>query len=397
MRRTTASIGILGVAAALSLTACGSSNSSNATAGSSGGSGGGVTAACSLDNPPKSGASVPKQVDLGKASGKVGVILPDTTSSTRYTLYDKPLLTKALSDAGITPDVQNAQGDKSKFASIAQQMIGEGVKVLIIDSIDQASGAGVEKAAAQAGVKVIDYDRVNLGGSAPYYVSFDNEDVGKLQAQTLLDCLNQQGVSSPKIIEMDGGTDVDNNAVLFQKGAKSVFSANNVDVVSDQVVKGWDVANAPGPFNQALTSAGGQVDGVYAANDDIANAVIGVLKNNGLNGKVAVTGQDSAVEGLQNIVTGQQSMTIFKNVKLEAQAAAQLAIALIQGTDPTKAGMTLTPFADPTDPSHKIQALLLPSEVITQANVNDVIKAGALTKAQICKGVESQCSDLGIG
>ncbi len=398
MRRTTASIGILGVAAALSLTACGSSNSSSPTAGgSSGSSSGGVTAACKLTNPPKSGASLPKQVDLGKASGKVGVILPDTTSSTRYTLYDKPLLTKALSDAGITPDVQNAQGDKSKFASIAQQMIGSGVKVLIIDSIDQASGAGVEKAAAQAGVKVIDYDRVNLGGSAPYYVSFDNEDVGKLQAQALLDCLSQQGVSSPKIIEMDGGTDVDNNAVLFQKGAKSVFSANNVDVVSDQVVKGWDVANAPGPFNQALTAANGQVDGVYAANDDIAAAVIGVLKNNGLNGKVAVTGQDSAVEGLQNIITGQQSMTIFKNVKLEAQAAAQLAIALIQGTDPAKAGMTLKPFTDPNDPSHKIQALLLPSEVITQANVNDVIKAGALTKAEICKGIESDCTNLGIG
>jgi D-xylose transport system substrate-binding protein len=398
MRRTTASIGILGVAAALSLTACGSSNSSSPSAGGSGGSSsGGITAACKLDNPPKSGASLPKQVNLGKASGKVGVILPDTTSSTRYTLYDKPLLTKALTAAGLQADVQNAQGDKSKFASIAQQMINGGVKVLIIDSIDQASGAGVEKAAAAAGVKVIDYDRVNLGGSAPYYVSFDNEDVGKLQAQALLDCLNQQGVNSPKIIEMDGGTDVDNNAVLFQKGAKSVFSSNSVNVVSDQVVKGWDVANAPGPFNQALTAAGGNVDGVYAANDDIANAVIGVLKNNGLNGKVAVTGQDAAVEGLQNIVSGQQSMTIFKNVKFEAQAAAQLAIALVKGEDPSKAGMTLKPFSDPTDPSHKIQALLLPSEVITQANVNDVIKAGALTKAQICKGFESDCSDLGIG
>ena len=400
MRRTSASIAILGVAAALSLSACGSSNSSSAGGNPSSGtssSSGGVTAACKLANPPTSAAQLPKQVDLGKASGKVGVILPDTTSSTRYTLYDKPLLTKALTAAGLQADVQNAQGDKSKFASIAQQMINGGVKVLIIDSIDQASGAGVEKAAKAAGVKVIDYDRVNLGGSAPYYVSFDNEDVGKLQAQALLDCLSQQGVTSPKIIEMDGGTDVDNNAVLFQKGAQSVFKANNVDVVSDQVVKGWDVANAPGPFNQALTAANGQIDGVYAANDDIANAVIGVLKNNGLNGKVAVTGQDSAVEGLQNIITGQQSMTIFKNVKYEAQAAAQLAIALVKGEDPAKAGMTLKPFADPTDPSHKIQALLLPSQVITQANVNDVIKAGALTKAEICKGIESDCSSLGIG
>lgn len=395
MRRTTASIGILGVAAALSLTACGSSNSSSPSAGGSSTSAG-VTAACSLDNPPQSGASVPKTVDLGKTSGKVGVILPDTTSSTRYTQYDAPLLTQALKAAGITPDVQNAQGDKNKFASIAQSMIGEGVKVLIIDSIDAASGAGVERQAQKAGVKVIDYDRVNLGGVAPYYVSFDNEDVGKLQAQTLLDCLKAQGVDSPKIIMMDGGTDVDNNAVLFKKGAHEVLDNSSADIVGEAVVKGWDVNNAAPAFTGALTAAGGQVDGVLAANDDIANAVIGVLKNNNLNGKVAVTGQDSGTEGLQNIVTGQQSMTVFKNVKLEANAAAQLAIALIAGKDPKAAGMELTDFADPESPNHKIQALLLPAQVITQANVDDVVKAGALTTAEICKGIESQCSDLGL-
>jgi len=395
MRRTTASIGILGVAAALSLTACGSSNSSSPSAGGSSSSGG-VTAACSLDNPPQSAAELPKSVDLGKTSGKVGVILPDTTSSTRYTQYDAPLLTKALKDAGITPDVQNAQGDKNKFASIAQSMIGEGVKVLIIDSIDAASGAGVEKAADKAGVKVIDYDRVNLGGTAPYYVSFDNEDVGKLQAQTLLDCLKEQGVDSPKIIMMDGGTDVDNNAVLFKKGAHEVLDNSSADIVGEAVVKGWLVQNAAPAFTGALTAAGGQVDGVLAANDDIANAVIGVLKNNNLNGKVVVTGQDSGTEGLQNIVTGQQSMTIFKNVKLEANAAAQLAIALISGKDPSAAGMTLSKFDDPQSASHNIQALLLPSQVITQANVTDVIKAGALTAADICKNIESQCTALGI-
>jgi D-xylose transport system substrate-binding protein len=398
MRRTTASIGILGVAAALSLTACGSSNSSSPSAGGSSTSSAGVTAACSLDNPPQSGATLPKTVDLGKTSGKVGVILPDTTSSTRYTQYDAPLLTKALKDAGITPDVQNAQGDKNKFASIAQSMIGEGVKVLIIDSIDAASGAGVEKAADKAGVKVIDYDRVNLGGTAPYYVSFDNEDVGKLQAQTLLDCLKQQGVDSPKIIMMDGGTDVDNNAVLFKKGAHEVLDDSSADIVGEAVVKGWLVQNAAPAFTGALTAAGGQVDGVLAANDDIANAVIGVLKNNNLNGKVVVTGQDSGTEGLQNIVTGQQSMTIFKNVKLEANAAAQLAIALISGKDPSAAGMTLTKFDDPVAPSHNLQALLLPAQVITQANVDDVVKAGALTKAEICKGIESDCANIpGLG
>jgi D-xylose transport system substrate-binding protein len=395
MRRTSASIGILGVAAALCLSACGSSNSSSPS--SSGGStSGGVTAACKLSNPPKSGASLPQSTDLGKTSGKVGVILPDTTSSTRYTQYDAPLLTKALKDAGITPDVQNAQGDKNRFASIAQSMIGEGVKVLIIDSIDAASGAGVEKAADQAGVKVIDYDRVNLGGTAPYYVSFDNEDVGKLQAQTLLDCLKAQGVDSPKIIMMDGGTDVDNNAVLFKKGAHEVLDGSSADVVQEAVVKGWDVANAAPAFTQALTAAGGQVDGVLAANDDIANAVIGVLKNSGLNGHVVVTGQDSGTEGLQNIVTGQQSMTSFKNVKLEANAAAQLAIALIAGKDPSAAGMTLNTFDDPQSPSHNLKALLLPSQVITQANIDDVVKAGALTQAEICKNITSDCASIGL-
>jgi D-xylose transport system substrate-binding protein len=411
MRKSTLSLVALGAAAATVLRGCSSSGSSNnsnnanasgAAASTSTGSGATtITAACSLSSPPTSGAQAPAAgSSTAKASGKVGVILPDTTSSTRYTLYDAPLLKSALSAAGITPDVQNAGGSTAKFASIAQSMIGEGVKVLIMDSLDPASGAGVEQAAKAAGVKVIDYDRVNLGGTAQYYVSFDNEDVGKLQAKTLMACLGATGAKNPNIIEMDGGTDTDNNAVLFKAGAQSVLnplqSAGSLKVVSDSVVKGWDINQAAPTFTQALTAAGGKVDGVLAANDDIANAVIGVLKNTGLNGHVVVTGQDSGIVGLQNIVTGQQSMTIFKNVKLEATAAAQLAIALISGKDPASVGLTLTKFDDPKAPSHNIQALLLPAQVITQANVEDVVKAGALTAAEICKGVEADCTKLGI-
>jgi D-xylose transport system substrate-binding protein len=382
------------------LAACGDDSDSGGSGGS-GGSKADVTAACNLDSPPTSAASAPPSTaPTEKVSGKVGVILPDTTSSTRYELYDKPLLTKALTDAGITADVQNAQGDKNKFASIAQGMIGEGVKVLIIDSIDAASGAGVEQQAAAAGVQVIDYDRVNLGGTAPYYVSFDNEDVGKLQAQTLVDCLDAQGVDKPKIIMMDGGTDVDNNAVLFAKGAHEVFDplvdAGKLEIAQEAVVKGWKVENAAPAFNQALTASGSDIQGVLAANDDIANAVIGVLKQQGGEGKVVITGQDASVEGLQNVVTGKQSMTIFKNVTLEAGAAAQLAISLISGSDPAAAGMTLAPFEDPQSPDHKLQALLLPSEVITQGQVQDVIDAGALTADDICAGIEDDCAKLGI-
>src|SRR5690349_5392752 len=129
----------------------------------------------------------------GKSGAQVGVILPDTTSSQRYTQYDAPLLTKAFKDAGIKADVQNAQGDNAKFVAIAQSMISEGVKVLLIDPADPKTGISVEAAAKNAGIKVIDYDRVNLGGTADYYVSFDNPSVGKLQAQGLLNCLKAAG------------------------------------------------------------------------------------------------------------------------------------------------------------------------------------------------------------
>jgi D-xylose transport system substrate-binding protein len=396
-----AALGVALLIGTAGLAACGDDSDSDGSGGG-GGSKSDVTAACSLDNPPTSAASAPADSSGGgaSASGKVGVILPDTTSSTRYELYDKPLLEQALGDAGITADVQNAQGDKNKFASIAQSMIGDGAQVLIIDSIDAASGAGVEQLADAAGVQVIDYDRVNLGGTAPYYVSFDNEDVGRLQAQTLVDCLKDQGVDKPKIIMMNGGTDVDNNAVLFQKGAHSVFDplveSGDLEIAQETTVKGWKVENAAPAFTQALTASGSDIQGVLAANDDIANAVIGVLKNEGADGKVVVTGQDSSVEGLQNVVTGKQSMTIFKNVTLEAGAAAALAISLISGTDPADAGITLSPFEDPQAPDHQLQALLLPSEVITQATVQDVIDAGALTADDICAGIEDDCSELGI-
>jgi len=395
-----AAFGVALLIGSVGLAACGDDSDSGGSDGGDGGSAD-VTAACSLDNPPTSAASAPAASGTtAKASGKVGVILPDTTSSTRYELYDKPLLEKALSEAGITADVQNAQGDKNKFASIAQSMIGDGSQVLIIDSIDAASGAGVEQLADAAGVTVIDYDRVNLGGTAPYYVSFDNQDVGRLQAQTLVDCLEAQDVDKPKIIMMNGGTDVDNNAVLFQKGAHEVFDplveSGDLEIAEETTVKGWKVENAAPAFTQALTASGSDIQGVLAANDDIANAVIGVLKNEGADGKVVVTGQDSSVEGLQNVVTGKQSMTIFKNVTLEAGAAAALAISIISGTDPAEAGITLSPFEDPQAPEHELQALLLPSQVITQANVQDVIDAGALTADEICAGIEDDCSELGI-
>jgi D-xylose transport system substrate-binding protein len=407
MRKTSLTVAAaLGAAATLALAACSSggsssSGSSGSSSSSSGGSSKNVSAICKLTNPPKSSASAPPSSAPPKVTttSKVGVILPDTTSSTRYTLYDAPLLKQAFDAAGIQSDIQNAQGDTTKFQSIAQSMIGEGVKVLIIDSIDQTTGTAVEQQAKAAGIQVIDYDRVNLGGSAAYYVSFDNQEVGVLQGQTLVDCLNANGAKTPSIIEMDGGTDVDNNAVLFAKGYNSVldplYSSNKAKKASETVVKGWKTANAAPAFSQALTAAGGNVQGVVAANDDIANAVVGVLQQNGLAGHVVITGQDAQVEGLQNILKGVQSMTIFKNVSFEANAAAKLAIALVSGQDPSGLGITFS--NQQIDPKNTaLKSVLLPPQVITYSNVQAVIDAGALKAADVCNGLQSECQKAGV-
>jgi D-xylose transport system substrate-binding protein len=405
MRNKTLSTAVIGSVAALALAACssggnsGSSNASGSAAGSKN-----VSAICKLTNPPKSSASAPpttppSPIANPPAGVSVGVILPDTTSSTRYTLYDAPLLKAAFDAAGLKSDIQNSQGDTAKQSSIAQNMIGEGVKVILLDSIDQSSGAAVEQQAAAAGIKVIDYDRVNLGGKGAYYVSFDNLEVGKLQGETLAACLDANGAKNPDIIMMNGGTDVDNNAVLFQKGAHEALdplkSSGKLSIKAETTVKGWKTANAAPAFTQALTSAGGQVQGVLAANDDIANAVIGVLQQNGLAGHVVITGQDAQVEGLQNIIKGQQSMTIFKNVSLEANAAAKLAIALIGNQDPSTLGIT---FSDQQiDPNNSaLKSVLLPPQVITYSNVNDVVTAGALKVSEICNGIESDCAKAGL-
>jgi D-xylose transport system substrate-binding protein len=375
-----AAIGVIaaGVASAMLLSGCSSSKKSttSSTTASAGGTSSSSTTA---------------------SGGTIGVILPDTTSSTRYTLYDAPLLTKAINAAGLKSDVQNAGGSTSKFSQIADSMITEGVKVLIIDSIDPTSGAAVEQKAKSAGIKVIDYDRVNLQGSADYYVSFDNVKVGQLQGNGLVSCLTAKGIKNPQIIEMDGGTDTDNNAVLFAQGYNSVldplYKAGTYKKASETVVKGWKTADAAPDFTQALTANGGKVDGVLAANDDIANAVITVLQNNHL--QVPVTGQDSGIEGLQHILQGDQCMTVFKDVSKEADAASKLAIALAQGTDPSSAGLSLVKFHDPKG-NRDLQAVLLAPEAITKTNVMDVVKAGALTVAQICKGIASACATAGV-
>ena len=281
-------------------------------------------AACggSDNNGGGGGGSSSSSSSSSGSADKVAVLLPDTKSSVRWETADRPLLTNAFKAAGVPVTIQNAQGDKSTQQQQAEQAITNGAKVILLVNLDSGSGAAIEANAKSQGVKVIDYDRLTLGGSADYYVSFDNVAVGKLQGQGLVDCLNKDGVSKPKIAELNGSP-TDNNATLFAQGYNSVldplYKAGKATKVADQSVPDWDNQKALTIFEQMLQKSSNNIDGVLAANDGLGNAAIAVNKKNNL--QIPVTGQDATPQGLQNILAGDQCMTVYKAIKKEADAA----------------------------------------------------------------------------
>ena len=328
---------------------------------------------------------------------KVGVILPETQSSARWEGFDKPLLTAAMQAEGLDADIQNAQGDEQKFSTLADGMISSGVKVLVIASISSESGAAVAAKAKAQGIPTIDYDRLSLGGTSDYYVSFDNTKVGTLQGQGLADALkDKQGA---QVIEI-AGAPTDNNATLFSDGANSVlkplYDSGALKLVQKQPIPDWDNQVGGTTFEQILTGNGGKVDGVLAANDGLAGAVITVLTKYGLNGQVPVTGQDATPDGLQAILRGDQYMTVYKPIKQEADAAAKLTAALAKG-DTAAADALATGSVDDTKGNRQVKSVLLTPQSITKDSVKTVIDEGQVKASEVCVGdLAATCQQLGI-
>jgi D-xylose transport system substrate-binding protein len=325
----------------------------------------------------------------GDKAGKIGVILPDTKSSVRWESADRPALVKAFKAAGVKYDIQNAEGDADKMATIADGMITGGVTVLAIVNLDSDSGAAIEEKAKKQGVKTIDYDRLTLGGSADVYISYDNSKVGALQGEGLKKCL---GDKDANIIYLNGSP-TDNNATLFSQGAHSVLDkVTTYKNVAEQAVPDWDNDKAVTIFEQLYTKVDGKVDGVYAANDGLAGGVISILKKNGQNGKVPVTGQDATVEGLQNILSGDQCMTIQKSATGQAGALAKAAIAMAKGDKAETTGTT----KDDTG-NREVPAVLLDPVAIDKSNVKAVIDSGDMKASDLCTGAYAKlCTDAGI-
>ncbi|MFD2469476.1 sugar ABC transporter substrate-binding protein [Amycolatopsis silviterrae] len=376
MRSRTLTLLAATVSAGLALSACGANSAG------SGGSG------------DSKSASAPAG---GGASGKVGVILPETATSARWEAFDKPMLQAALSAQGFSADIENAQGDNQKFSTLADGFIAQGVKVLIIAPSDPAVGAAIEAKAKNAGIPVIDYDRPSLGGSAGYYVSFDNEKVGEIQAQGLADALKSK--PGANVVQIEGAP-TDNNATLFAGGhdkvLKPLYDSKALNLVQKQAIDNWDAQVGGTTFEQIFTRVNGKVDGVVAANDELAGAVITVLKKNGLNGKVPVTGQDATSAGLQAILRGDQTLTIFKPIKEEAENTAKLAAALAKNDTAAADAIATGKLHDPKN-NRDLKSVLLEPKLITIKDIKTVVQQGYVKASDICTGdLAAKCTENGI-
>lgn len=337
--------------------------------------------------------------DSGDSGGTdVGVILPDATTSPRWESQDRPNLEKAFADAGLEATIQNAQGDTAKFGQLCDSMINENVKVIIITNLDSESGAACLKKAADAGVTSIDYDRLTLNGGASYYVSFDNVKVGELMGTGLDECITAAGKKGGNIVYVNGAA-TDNNAALFKSGYEKALEAKIADgtykLVGDQSGE-WDATKAGKVFDQMYTANAGKIDGVVSANDTMAGGIIARLKANNAQGKIPVTGQDASVEGLQNILQGFQCGTVYKNTALEAKAAADLAIALIEG-DKDAADELVTGSVEDTEAGTDVPSVLAEPVWVTKESVGSVIKDGQADAAEVCAGaIADLCTENGV-
>jgi D-xylose transport system substrate-binding protein len=349
----------------------------------------------------------------GANSLQVGVVLPDTTSSTRWVNFDAPYLKQAFAAAGFTPAqyrIDNAQGSDATQLNMATADINLGAKILIVCPLDGPTGVAIAKLAQQKGVTLIAYDRAIFQGTSTYYVSFDNEHVGELIGTGFNDCVKSWGIKSPKVYVLNGGQDTDPNAISFATGynkvvwgeaAKTVAAGKTnsagASLVAENFAPGWDNTKGGTIFQQAYT-AHPQINATIEANDGLANSVITVLKAAGVKpNSVPTTGQDATAQGMAWILEGYQCGSVYKAVYKEAQASVALATILLAGATPPAAllnGKTV----DPADPSITEPAILLTPVWVNKSNMQSTVIADKfVTPADVC-GIagQSACSAAGI-
>jgi len=293
-----------------------------------------ILAACKSGSPLE-GERAFSPVGVQEMEGSIWVLLPDSATSARWEMDDRRFFAEALKEAGVSYAIVNAEGDARTQQTQAEQAITAGAKVILLVNLDSGSGAAIIAMAREAGVAVMDYDRLTVEGpGADVYVSFDNVQVGRTIGRVLEPMINaQQG--TPRVVLLNGG-ETDNNASMLRQGVLEVanpyFESGAWELVDDQWTPNWDNQQALMIFEQILTSADNRVTAVFAANDGLANAAISAFKNAGLdpgaNG-IPISGQDATVVGIQHILAGDQAMTVYKPIRTEVSAAVEVALRLL--------------------------------------------------------------------
>src|SRR3954451_19338031 len=340
-----------------------------------------VFAGCGSDDNKSSSSSGSKTASSGKGK-TVCAVIPDADSSSRWVHNDQPTLTKQFTDAGFKVNIQNAQNDTQKYATIAQRMLTSCCNLMVLTDPNGAGVQVTQKAKAQ-GIPVIAYDRPIKG--ADYYVSFDNFHVGELEGQMVVDGLKAAG-KDPKTAKgvYSGGDPTDGNAAQFYDGANKVMTAAGIKPAF-KTPGTWDQTKAQTAFEQGFTALKGKVDAVWAANDTNAASAIQVLDKNSL--KVPVSGQDATPPGLQNVLLGKQFATVYKPFQFEAKATVDLAKQLAAGKKPQidKKAVDGTPF------------IALDPVVVNAENMQKVFDDGNAKISDVCTAaVKAACEKAGL-
>ena len=314
----------------------------------------------------------------GGTNASIGLLLPDSVTA-RYEKFDKPYFEAKVKElcSGCTVQYNNANASAATQAQQVSSMITKGVKVIVISAQDSAAIKSSIQQAVNKGIKVVAYDRL-AQGPVSAYVSFDNVEVGKLQGQALLTSLGSKATPSANVV-MINGDDADPNAAQFKKGAHEALDGK-VKIAYEQSGL-WKDTVAGQKMSAAITQLGAKkIAGVYSANDGMAGGIATVLKGAGISG-IPLTGQDAELAGIQRIVAGTQSSTVYKAFKPEAEAAATLAVDLAQN----KSISSLATTTQTSGSGNKVPSQLLTPVSVTKANIKDtVIKDGLYTVAQIC-------------
>ncbi|TML12626.1 MAG: sugar ABC transporter substrate-binding protein [Actinobacteria bacterium] len=313
-------------------------------------------------------------------TGKIALLLPESQTA-RYETQDRPNFEAKLKSLCAKCEIlySNADQDAAKQQTQAEAALTNGAKVMVLDPVDGTAAAAIATTAKAKSVPVISYDRLIKNSDIDVYISFDNEKVGRLQGQALVDKLKKDGKSSGDLV-MINGSPTDNNASLFKKGAHSVIDTSGFKVAAESDTVEWKADNAQKDMDGHITKVGkDKIVGVYAANDGTAGGAIAAMKNAGIKPLPPVTGQDAEVAGIQRILAGDQFMTVYKAIKPQAEGAAQAAIDLLNGKKPANA------TAKVNNGKIDVPSILLDPVAVTKDNVKDtVIKDGFWKATDIC-------------